>query len=249
MAFKGQKTRRKKSSIVTLDELLCVRLSRWGVPKDRQSFPHRPQDFADTFPTTASEKKLRQEVWWWRYADEENAERIFPPWGAGTNSMTHAFLKVFRNFWEPSAWFYEFRARYKGRYEWDFGRPWIRCSDEQRRTLEQVVPSKYPSQFYLPVSRSEDCWAMISEKINLRLNDETLAKQFLAKVAEERESRGIKAPGKQGGVRRRALSWAPIEYMDLDYYGILERSSSIRSQVSKARLNYEAMCKRLSLAP
>jgi hypothetical protein len=249
VSHKLQKMRAKKGAEVTLDELLCVRLRRWKVAKTRQNFPHRPKDFVDVFPATATEEKLRQKMWWWRYADEENAERIFPPWGEGTNSMTQALLKSFCNYMEPSAFFYEFRARYDGRYKWDFGRPWIRCSDEQRRMLVEVVPSEYPSQFYLPVARPEDCWATISEKINLRVNDETLARQFLSRVAKEREYRGVKAPGKEGGVRRKKMSWAPIEYMDLRHYGVIKDSSSGHSQVSKARRNYEATCASLNLAP
>jgi hypothetical protein len=246
---KSQRVRRKKKSAVTLEELLSVRLRSWKVPKMRQNFPHRPRDFPKKFPRTATEQKLRNEVWWWLYANEDNAGRIFPSWGEGADFMTQVSLEIFLNYMEDSAWFYEMRARYNARYKWEFGVPWIHCSDEQRRMLADILPSKYPSQFYLPVPRSEDCWVTISEKCNLLVNDATLAQRFLGRVAKERKTRGISAPGKQGGVRRRSLSWSALELMDKRHYGVIGDDGGVRSIISKGRKKYEAMCKDLVLAP
>jgi hypothetical protein len=242
----GMKPRVRK---LTLDKLLSNSLREWKISKSRQNFPHRPKTFPASFPAKATEQKLCEEVWWWRYADEDNAKRIFPPWGDESGSVTQMLLQVFLNYMEPSAWFYEFRARYRGRYKWDFGAPWIRCSDEQRRLLANLVPPEHPSKFFLPVSRREDFWIVIPDKVNLLVNDATLVRSFLATVRKERHVRGLSAPGKTGGVRRKRRTWVPIEAMDLEHYEIRLQTDAERGQVSKWYAFYEATCERLKLAP
>ena len=158
-------------------------------------------------------------------------------------------LSIFLNYMEPSALFYEFRARYNGHYKWDFGASWILCSDEQRRMLANLVPPEHPSERYLSVSRPEDCWVEIPDKVNLLLNNANLVRHFLAAVRRERKARGLVAPGKGGGVRRKKRSWVPIEAMDLKHYGIRPLTDSERGQLAKYGAAYKATCRRLKLAP
>ena len=238
-----------KPGDITLRKLLSDRLREWKVSEDQQAFTHRPKVFGDVFPTDASKEALIRKLWWWRYANLAEAKRIFPPWGKNDRQWTWIMLNVFTNSMELSAWFYEFRARYEGRYQWDFHRPWIRCSDQQRSVLELLVPSDRPSKFYLPVSRPTDCWVEMPGKVNLLLNDKTLADGFLARVREERERRGLSAPKYRGGVRRRKISWVPIESMDLEHYKICKLNGAERGHLSKARKKYEGICKSLNMDP
>lgn len=215
-----------------------------------QTAPHRSKDFSDEFPEQATKQHLIDHVWWWRYQDNlEQAKKIFPPWEGETHQITGVMLNCLRNYLEPSAWFYEFRARYNGRYEWDFGCPWVRCTDQQMSTLSCLVPSTYPSQFLLDLQRKEDCWVEFQTPFNLRLNDQTLVRDFLARVSKERERRAISPPKRQGGVRRRKLSWMSVEAMDIRHYNLGLLESAERGRLSKDLQRYVKMCQNLGLAP
>lgn len=225
-------------------------LRRINTNPEDQTAPHRPTDFPDVFPAQATEQDLRDHVWWWRYQDTpDRARKIFPPWEGEQHQSTRVMLELLRNYHEPSAWFYEFRARYKGRYAWDFGRPWIRCTDEQWNTLETLVPSTRPAQVPMGLQRAEDCWVTLEMWVNLRLNDATLVQSFCQRIADARRLQNIKPPGKRGGVRRRKQSWLAIEAMDVQHYRIRALTKGESGQLSKHRARYEEICERLNLKP
>ncbi len=233
-----------------LNLILAEDLRRWGKTEKEQEYPHRPRDFLAAFPEEAHQQLLVNNVWWWRYAvNPEKCSRVFPPLTEGSAWWPTFMHKIFMDHLEPSAFFYEFRARYKKRYVWDFGRPWILCSDEQRRSLSCLLPSNYPSTLNLHLPRPEDRWSAFFGDYNLLLNDETLIRQFTKELKQKRSDLGLSRPAPGQGVRRRSISWQPIEYMDIRRYGIRVLNESERSALSRARKLYEETCARLRLDP
>ncbi|MEI6072534.1 MAG: hypothetical protein WCS31_12130 [Verrucomicrobiae bacterium] len=234
----------------TLNSILAENLKLWGMTEEEQEYPHRPEDFPDVFPEAADEELLVNNVWWWRYADPEKYVRIFPHWSARLAAYSLKSLLIFQNHLELGAFFYEFRARYNGRYVWDFDRPWIRCSDQQWRSLNCLLPSKYPSTVDLPITRPIDRWISFPEfNLNLSLNDETLVREFKCEITRKRQELGIARPATGKGVRRRPISWMTIEAMDIQKYKIRPLTDGERSALTKARRSYKESCLRLGLEP
>ncbi|TSA33859.1 MAG: hypothetical protein D4R65_07050 [Verrucomicrobiaceae bacterium] len=234
-----------------MNSVLAADLRRWFKRGEvEQSYPHRPEHFWDRFPEAATEDLLVNNVWWWRYADPEKYLRIFPEWGDGLEWWSQKLFLTFQNHLEASAYFYEFRARYNDRYVWDFDRPWIRCSDQQWRSLNRLLPSKYPSTVDLPITRPIDNWVSLPPlNLNLGLNDEILFREFKLELERKRQEIGLERPATGQGVRRRAISWKPIEFMDYRRYKIMVLNDAERSGLSKARRSYERTCTRLGLEP
>ena len=84
---------------------------------------------------------------------------------------------------------------------------------------------------------------------NLEMYDSVLAEQFLGEIERLRKLRKIDAPKKGAGVRRKLVSFLPIELMDRCFFLKTKLDGSQRSQVSKAQQSYVARCKELKLAP
>ena len=104
---------------------------------------------------------LEEHLWWWRYDTEEKCATIFStqPAYAGPEYLR----RIFRHHWEHSAFFYEVRARYDGRYTWDFGKPWIKLSMEHRRALNCILPNPYPTRQFLPSDIGATEWVELSD--------------------------------------------------------------------------------------
>ena len=232
-----------------MNSILEEDLERWGRTLEEQGYPHRPEAFLKPFPETAKQDQLVNTVWWWRQAvSADNCSSVFPRLGEDAGWWPEIMRQIFLEHFQPSAFFYEFRARYDNRHVWDFGRPWICCSDEQRRSLNCLLPSKYPSKLNLHLDRPEDKWASFG-KFNLLLNDKTLVRQFVEELTQKRSELRLKKPGYGKGVRRRAISWVPIESMDIRRYRIRALTDAERSALSKAEKSYEKTCAKLGFEP
>lgn len=233
----------------TLRDIHLTKLRKWRIGSENQERWNQPPDFVSEFPQAATEEYLRKHVWWWRYMEsQEEARRVFVPWADGGFGDINAIMyRHFADYLEPSAWFYEFRARHAGRYRWDFGFPWLKCSQEERRTLTCLVPGEHPARLKLPLTTDKDFWVSLSIDANLLLNDETLAHDYLAVIAKQRELHGVKRPGIGQGVRRRALSWAAIEAMDIRHYKIRALEDGERSSLRNGRKRYFSICDELGL--
>ena len=218
----------------------------------RLTFDNDAPGFLDAFPASdapgVDENYLVEHLWWWRHTAPESCQEIFqhrgwPEW--------HQVLQgLFEDHFEPSAYFYEFRARYDERYDWDFDRPWVLCSLEQRRMLDCYLPSEHPARNYLQSDVRSNNWAKVPERwVNLQLNDSVLVEQFQAEIEQLRESKSIPRPAKGKGIRRRDISWRSIEMMDARYYKMRVLNASERSQLSKETKAYEQICEQLNLTP
>lgn len=213
-----------------------------------------PTKFAKRFPKTASLKDLETKIWWWRSATEERCGELFRCKDLPSEKAQNEYARVrLQRFWDMlsvSAHFYEFRARYSGRYVWPFGMPWVDCSIDQQERLFALLPGDHPAQGFAPVGRTVDHYATLPARfVNLSLNDWTLIEEFLIEIKALRRSHGIQAPQRGKGRRTRALSWAAIEAMDLRRYAIGELTDSQRSALSKDKRRYEATCRHLGIAP
>jgi hypothetical protein len=220
-----------------------------------------PTKFAQRFPKTADRKFLESKLWWWRFATEKHCGLLFgatlafrtsqfPSVRDERDAFYRARLQRFKNTLIDSAYFYEFRARYNGRYEWPLDKPWPDCDPKEQERLSSLVPGEYPAKNFGSGGREADHWVSLEGRfVNLKLNNWTLMEQFMQEINALRESHGVAAPEPGKGVRKRALSWTVIEAMDLRRYSIREPTDGERSALSKAQRSYEATCAQLGLEP
>ena len=234
---------------------LLQKFTAWLVEQkldpEKPHFDNTPLNFPKTFPEMTGQVAaafLENRLWWWRKANEAGCAQIFhaakcPPW-------SRILLDLYQDHFERSAYYYELRARYDNRYQWDFGHPWIHCSRQQRRMLDCLWPNNYPAQNWLPSDAGKPAWSRLDGvSFNLQLNDTVLIEQFLAEVERLRRSKAIRKPGVGQGVRRKPLSWRPIELLDIRRYRIRPLNDGERSHVSKVLRDYKAACQKARIEP
>ncbi len=234
-----------------LQQLLGAKLQEWNISPAQQFYDLQPSGILNSFPCDTeglTEAHLSNGLWWWRQANSEQYANVFNHFGNPQYSAI--LLTLFKDYFEQSAYYYEMRARFGGRYTWDFGRPWIACSQEQRRMLQCLWPNPTPPVNYSHAEAKNPAFICLTNTcFNIAINDAVLVRQFLDEINQERARQGIVAPGYHGGVRRRPLSWLPIECMDIKHYQARILTDSERSQVSKAVREYRDACTAISIRP
>lgn len=241
-----------KSTLKTLPEKFAAWLADRGKAEGAQTFDNKPQGFAEEFfakgDIQVTEAVLEQRLWWWKRATETDSSKVFSGKG-GTEDAVQAF-RIFTEYHQLSAFYYEFRARHDQRYTWDFGKPWILCSREQWDYLASLWPTKTTPTIWQPSQKGKVEWVEIpARQINLEANDSVLRQQFHDEVARLRKQHGIERPKEGKGKRRKPISFLPIELMDRRYYLGLKLNGSQRSQVSKAQQDYADACKAADIEP
>ncbi len=217
-----------------------------------QTFDNKPQGFAEDFfdkgDIHLTADVLKQGLWWWTQATEAGSSMIFC--GEGKAEDPAQALTLFIEYHQQSAFYYELRARHKERYKWDFGKPWIFCSREQREYLTSLWPTETTPSIWQPSQQGKAGWVQIpGRQINLKANDTLLTQKFLGEVERLRKQHGIERPLPGHGVRRKPISFLPIELLDQKYYLGLKPDGSQRSQVSKELRAYLAACKDVGIEP
>ncbi|MEI6391411.1 MAG: hypothetical protein WCT12_09920 [Verrucomicrobiota bacterium] len=234
-----------KPKLKTLAEKFAVWLTAQGKAEGAQTFDKTPQGFAEKFfeqtDSIIPVEVLEQGLWWWRHANETDWHKIFG--GKGNPDDPDAF-QIFIQYHQRSAFNYELMARITNRYTWAFGLPWILCSQEQREYLTSLYPTDTTSSIWQPPHNRKAGWVEIpAREINLKAHDVALMRQFMDEVARLRRQHGIEKPKPGKGVRRKPISFLPIELMDRRYYLHKQLNDSERSQVSKAERAYNAASK------
>lgn len=226
-------------------------LKDWNIAEEQQWYDNTPLRIADSFaafvPRQVTEQQLAERLWWWRYATDEQWQVIFQH--PDIPDQGQILAPLFRDIFELSAFYYEMRARYDDRYRWDFDRPWIKCSREQRRMLQCLWPNRGPALQFLPTDVGSPNWVDFKMTLNLHLNDKTLKGLIAEELSHVRHASKIPNPGYGRGVRRRPWSWRPVECCDRRHFQGIALDESERSQLSKARRDYEAACRRVRLDP
>ena len=235
----------------TLNTLLTQWCTNNRVDPKKLILDNLPEGIMETFPLRSrqdlAEPLLADELWWWRHATIEASARIFHH--PNVSHWNAIIFPIYIDHFQPSAHFYEFRSRYDDRYVWDFGQPYVFIRTEQRRMLGCLLPETTPAANWLPSSASQSQWANLHLKINLQLNDTVLEKQFRTAVEEARKKQRIAKPQLGQGIRRKPISWRAIEAMDIRHYGLRPLSDGERSQLAKAKKEYELTCSELGIAP
>ncbi len=235
--------------------VLVRKFAEWEVESGEQAEQHYDNDplgILKEFPKVSKggvkEAHLESHLWWWRKANADGAQSIFRH--EGWPQWTQMLLSLYQDHFELSAYFYELRARFEKRYAWDFGYPWICCSRQQRRMLDCLWPNPYPAQNWLPSDTEKTEWQQfVGVNFNLKLNNTVLTAQFTEEIERLRRQHGIRKPAPGEGVRRKPMTWRPIELLDIRRYGIRELGDAERSQVSKAVVAYEAACRETGIEP
>ncbi len=233
---------------------LVVRFNEWlkGCgEKAEPNFDNQPLGILKTFPKVDAgqvpDGYLEENLWWWRKAKPEKAASIFRH--DGVPMWTEILFPIYQDHFERSAYYYELRARFGKRYQWDFGHPWIHCSRQQRRMLGCLWPNDYPAQNWLP-SDTGDEWVRLEARIiNLKLPDSTLVSQHLHEVEQLRAKHKVQKSPIGQGVRRCPIPWSRIELLDTRRYKLGVLNDSERSQVSKTVEDYKATCRAVGLSP
>jgi hypothetical protein len=206
-----------------------------------------PTRFPNRFPEAATLGDLERSVWWWRYAKRgADSAAVFPSPSKTDPFLQKIQLDLFLEGMQESAYFYEFRARYEGRYEWEFGSCWPNCSGQEKRFLDCLQPPDFPRKTHY--FQEDSHWVQFP-KFNLQLGDDTLVNYFKELLAVARVNTWNPKPLKGKGARKRELSWLPIELLDRKRYLNLVFNDSERSTVSKANREYKETCEKLGLLP
>lgn len=211
-------------------------------------FDNRPVGVAETFPpieTPQTEGQLAESLWWWRKVQGDGRAQVFhqPDYPHWPGILT----PLYEDYFERSAYLYEFRARYNRR-EWDFNRPWAFVSQEQRRFLGCLWPQNNPPRNWNQGEADNPAFVRLHRSFNLELNDTELQRQFMEEIAKQREESKIEKQDPHS-VSHRAMSWRPIELLDIRHYKIRELNESERSQLSKAVQTYKLACQNVDLEP
>lgn len=235
----------------TLAEHFAAWLTAQGKAKGAQTFDNKPKGFTEEFidKKTAgiTEGVLEQRLWWWRSATEADSHKVFR--GKGGTKDPDAFT-LFIEYHQQSAFYYELRARIDDRYHRDFGHPWILCSREQREYLASLWPTETTPTIWHPSQKGKPGWVEIPARhINLNANDSVLQRQFVDDLARLRKQHRIARPRAGKGVRRKPVSFLPIELLDRHYYLGEKLGDSQRSQVSKELRDYADACKAVGIKP
>ena len=107
-------------------------------------------------------------------------------------------------------------------------------------------PNPNPVRNWTPAEADRpEWWGLAGLNFNLKLNNSVLIEQFASELERLRTQVGIEAPATGQGIRRKPISWLPIELMDIRHYQIRTLNDSERSQVSKATRAYERACRGL----
>ena len=221
-------------------------LDKQRVKADQQEFNNPPDGIVRSFPKAQqpnpTEKDLARKLWWWRQVDTTSDATPVP-------FLPEIQLSQYRDYFEWSAYHYELRARLDEKYAWGFGHPWCCCSREQRQMLRELWPSPYPPQKWTSMEAGKPEWREVNGvRFNLKLNNSVLIEQFIGELERLRAELGVEAPAAGQGVRRKPISWLPIELMDLRHYEVCVLNDSERSQVSKAARAYREACRKV-IAP
>ena len=202
--------------------------------------------FDDSFPDKATESYLKKHVWWWSFADKKQCHKLFPRAEELGDDYPQVKLQNYEDLLRPSAFFYEFRARYKERYKYDLGAPWINLSFRDQWCLRELVPDKYPDRYFSPASSQNNHWMVINNvMVNASLPDSAICEFLMLRVAAERRKRRIK----KRRIRVTPFSWKAIEAMDLKRYKLGPLTCSWRGLKSRGTKFYEETCTRLGLKP
>ena len=211
-------------------------------------FDNHPQGVSETFPAdepTPTEEQLAASLWWWQRAREQEGQLIFQQQG---NPHWHGILyPLYLDYMERSAYFYELRARYQDRRQWDYERPWVFISQEQRRFLSRLWPQRNPPRNWNPAEANNPAFVNM-RPFNIELNDTALREQFMEQINRRRAE--LQVPRREpNSISHREMSWRPIEFLDIRNYRIRELNDSERSQLSKAVQTYKLACESVDLEP
>jgi|GEM_PF-1170723 len=246
----AKNTKAKTKATRNLSELLRAWLKERQIPESLIKPDNDAPGFFRGFPAKSPEvdqQFLETRLWWWRYANEQGCARIFDN---GLSDWPKIMLPIFQDHFERSSYLYELAARYKKRYAHPFGHSWIFCSNEERRMLDCLWPNPGPFRHWLPSLKDHRLFVRLHyHRFNLSLNDSVLVEQFRKAIQQERKLNNIDRPKPGYGIRRRPISWKPIELMDLRYFTNRVLNESERSQVSKAMADYKLACKSAAIIP
>lgn len=177
--------------------------------------------------------KLLDRMWWWKsiVKDFKGATKgVFMEMSekAALENTTvvqwpKQHLALFHDNWERSAFFYEFGARYKGRYTWGFGRPWVKLNNTERAILSIWWPVGHFGRNRIQPRLSPVVLQRMKSRVAVRLQHDLHAPGSVAKgrvldeIMKLATKAGLKIPGKGKG-RRKKLPWRALQYLDLEHF-------------------------------
>lgn len=218
-----------------------------------------------TFEDAHQEAPLRyllDHVWWWKAVGKDFIERTcsiaeieraevrrteIRPWNAGLTGL-------FFDNWEWSAWLYEMRARYRGRYAWEpFEKPWPKLNHTERAILAIWWPPKHVGRHRIQRMLSpvvlQEMKSLVAVRLqhDLRAPGSSAEEQVLDEIKELAGKAGVKVPGKGQG-RRKKLPWRALQYLDLEHF-LGRKLPDSDSKLKDAIKGYEAACKAAGIDP
>jgi len=207
---------------------------------------------------------LLNHVWWWKsYVEdfvpatqsivEGKSERDAVD-STAISSWSGELMDLFRDNWEWSAFLYEFRARYGGRYSWEpFGKPWPKLNHTERGILACVWPPKHTGSHRIQPKLSPVVLEKMKSIEVVKLQHDLHAPgaiaegMVLTEIVRFADAFGFSLPGRGEG-KRQKVPWRAIQLLDLQYL-LGRKFPGNESKLKQAIANYEAAFKEVNRIP
>lgn len=198
-------------------------------------------------PPARVRKFFEKRVWWWRNNDNRGDSALFLPWKPEVQIMADFFWQVYLDYHQKAAWFYEFRARYNGRFNWDFGGPWPWCYDQEMNAVAHSIPPSHRPSLLLPTVRTPTT-VKLEILVDAYAPEEDNVEIFRRMLAERKKkfiSDKLPLPPK----RTRPPKFTVIEALDLKRYANIVLSDGERGSKAKEQKEYLKLCKAIQIDP
>ena len=237
----------------------------YGGPADL-SYDVDPQ-IKPAFPSVGAQemtlRTLGEELWWWKNVvnDFEGSlvgvaetpdEKAWRDGLLDTKWQQHSY-DLFRDNWERSAFFYEFRARFQGRYAWEpFGKPWVKLNYTQRGILACMWPPTNVGQHRIQPTLHPMVVARMKSRVRLNFAADLNMPPAKLDALVERllAERGITVPkrGKRGSGSPKMLPWRTLQYLDLQHY-LQRKFPDNQTKLIATTQRYVEACKEFGIPP
>ena len=263
----------EEAKAITLNEKELMLVRDWNSDGDAEFSYGGSHDLvlatdsaiADHFPTRVEGiLDLVERVWWWKTAMDDFKEMttamclgetekesvknlVVPPW------PEEAYGR-FRDNWERSAFFYEFRARYKERYSWGFfGKPWVKLRVAECGILRCIWPPTHVGKWRLEPKLHPLVLKQMKLKAQMAVTvDQRLPPEKIKELVQEELERLLKAKGLalsgRGSGRPRMRPWRALQYMDVDHY-LGRKFPDNETKLNEIERDYEEACAKAGIEP
>jgi len=203
-----------------------------------------------------TKQELMKKFWWWKALPPKNKlkkereewqKESRETWG---KKWEPEQIELFSDNWEQSAFFYELRARFNDRYQWDpFHKPWVKLTSTERGILASIWPPRHigcktlrqeADPLFALQYPSED---LLTIQVDLDMADSHIIKLVQEKIRQAREAYDRKT----GNLSH--CPWLVLELLDRHYFLDEMLTNTQRRDEADAWKEYRTACEEAGIDP